>query len=159
MTPRPPAARAHETEAAPGHLVEASAAVSPAGISDSTRAAACWQDIFDNAVEGMFQIAPNGRFLAANPALLRLLGYLGFEEVFAKIRKAPWQCLQDRGDVRACLGRLRQEGHIRDFETIVLRSDSTGFWGSLCVRPIRDDAGNIRYYYSERKIPNYAALA
>ncbi|MDD5234470.1 MAG: PAS domain S-box protein, partial [Syntrophales bacterium] len=34
-----------------------------------------YRNIFENAVEGIFQTSPEGRFISANPAMVRLLGY------------------------------------------------------------------------------------
>ena len=34
-----------------------------------------YRSIFENAVEGIFQSTPAGKFVAANPAMARILGY------------------------------------------------------------------------------------
>jgi len=39
------------------------------------RAEAKYRSIFENATEGIFQTSPEGRYLSANPAQARLLGY------------------------------------------------------------------------------------
>ena len=43
-----------------------------------------YRNIFLNAVEGIFQSTPSGRFLVANPALARILGYASPEELIAE---------------------------------------------------------------------------
>src|SRR5262249_39226767 len=48
-------------------------------------AEANYRGIFENAVEGMFQTTPAGRFLSANPALARILGYESPKELIASI--------------------------------------------------------------------------
>ncbi len=45
------------------------------------QAKAKYQSIFDNAIEGIFQTTPEGEFLTANPALVRLLGFASPEEL------------------------------------------------------------------------------
>src|SRR5260370_7734629 len=40
-----------------------------------------YRDIFENAVEGIFQTSPDGEFIAANPALARMLGFESPEEL------------------------------------------------------------------------------
>src|SRR5713101_2963567 len=40
-----------------------------------------YRDIFENAVEGIFQTTPDGGFIAANPALARMLGFESPEEL------------------------------------------------------------------------------
>jgi CheY-like chemotaxis protein len=39
------------------------------------------RDLIENSVYGIFRLSPNGEFLDANPALLRILGCLGPEEL------------------------------------------------------------------------------
>ena len=34
-----------------------------------------YRNIYENAIEGIFQTSPEGRFISANPALARILGY------------------------------------------------------------------------------------
>jgi len=48
-------------------------------------AEANYRGIFENAVEGIFQTTPEGRFLSANPALARIHGYNSPEELIATI--------------------------------------------------------------------------
>src|SRR6266851_1639627 len=40
-----------------------------------------YRDIFENAVEGIFQTTLGGEFIAANPALARMLGFESPEEL------------------------------------------------------------------------------
>src|SRR5438552_9856468 len=40
-----------------------------------------YRDIFENAVEGIFQTRPDGGFITANPALARMLGFESPEEL------------------------------------------------------------------------------
>src|SRR5438445_11881137 len=40
-----------------------------------------YRDIFENAVEGIFQTRPDGGFITANPALARMLGFASPEEL------------------------------------------------------------------------------
>src|SRR6266852_3813139 len=45
------------------------------------RAEESYRSIFENAVEGIFQSTPEGRFITVNPAMARILGYDSPEEV------------------------------------------------------------------------------
>ena len=40
-----------------------------------------YRGIFENAIEGIFQSSPDGRFIAANPAMARMFGYDSAEEL------------------------------------------------------------------------------
>ena len=44
-----------------------------------------YRSIFENAVEGIFQTTPEGRFLSANPSLARMYGYESPEQLLG-----PW---------------------------------------------------------------------
>jgi len=47
--------------------------------------------IFENAVEGIFQSTPDGRFLTVNPALARILGYESADEIIETITDVTHQ--------------------------------------------------------------------
>src|ERR687890_1218030 len=49
------------------------------------RAEKKYRSIFENAVEGIFQSTVDGRFLTANPAMARMLGYESPEELLGAI--------------------------------------------------------------------------
>lgn len=40
-----------------------------------------YQSLFDNAIEGVFQMSPERRFVTANPAMAALLGYSSSHEL------------------------------------------------------------------------------
>src|SRR5215212_3108532 len=44
-----------------------------------------YRSIFENAIEGIFQTTVDGRFLTANPAMARMLGYESPEELLGSI--------------------------------------------------------------------------
>ena len=58
------------------------AQVAPA-LEAARQAEARYRSIFEDAVEGIFQVDPDGRLLAANPALLRMFGC-------ASVAEAGW---------------------------------------------------------------------
>ena len=46
-----------------------------------------YRSIFENAIEGIFQIESDGRFLSLNPALVRMLGYESTEGIRGGFRR------------------------------------------------------------------------
>ena len=44
-----------------------------------------YRGIFENAIEGIFQTTPDGHYISANPALARLYGYSGPEELIGRL--------------------------------------------------------------------------
>src|SRR6516162_8372263 len=74
-------------------------------------AEAKYRGIFESAQEGIFQTTPDGRYLSANPALARMLGYDSPEELLAAVTDIGRQlCVQpeSREQFRR---RLEEEGH------------------------------------------------
>ena len=45
-----------------------------------------YQSIVQNAVEGIFQTSPDGRFLLVNPALARMYGYASPEHLLQSVQ-------------------------------------------------------------------------
>src|SRR6266481_4662009 len=49
------------------------------------QAEAKYRSIFENAVEGIFQTTPDGRYISVNPALARIYGYETPEELMTSL--------------------------------------------------------------------------
>src|SRR5260370_39772630 len=105
-----------------------------------------YRDIFENAVEGIFQTSPDGEFIAANPALARMLGF-----------ESPEELIRERTDIgrthyveserRAEFKRLLDEHDtVRGFEFEAYRKDGTKIWMADNVRAVRDASGKLLYY-------------
>ena len=56
-----------------------------------------YRDIYDNAVEGLFRSTPEGRFLAANRAAVKMLGFDTFEKMSAIVTNIHDQIYQRPG--------------------------------------------------------------
>ena len=105
-----------------------------------------YQSIFEHAIEGIFQTSADGRYIAANPALIRMYGYSSFEDLAQGVNNIATKLYVDP-DRRADFIRLMQEkGQVLHFESEVRRRDGSTFWISENVRLIRDDDGNFLYY-------------
>ena len=44
-----------------------------------------YRSIFENAIEGIFQTTPEGRYKSANPALARIFGYASPEDLIRQL--------------------------------------------------------------------------
>ena len=44
-----------------------------------------YQSIFEHALEGIFQTSAEGKYIAANPALIKMYGYESFDELADKV--------------------------------------------------------------------------
>lgn len=102
--------------------------------------------LFDNAVEGIFQILPNGRFLSANPSLVRLLGFNSSQELFEYVEDIGNQLYLYPGEWDNFKRIIEAEGVIRAFESQILKKDGTAIWVFLNASTVRDDKGAILYF-------------
>jgi PAS domain S-box-containing protein len=100
-----------------------------------------YHSIFENAVEGIFQSTPEGRFITVNPSMARILGYDSSEEVIETITDITHQLYVDP-ERRAEATRLEDErGVLQGFEFESYRKGGEKIWLSLNRRAVRDKNG------------------
>ena len=107
-------------------------------------AEAKYRSIFENATEGIFQTAPDGRYLSANPALARMYGYDSPTELIAKC--SANQLYADRTRCASFIAEISKNGSLKEFESCVYRQDGSTTWISENVREVRGENGEILYY-------------
>jgi PAS domain S-box-containing protein len=105
-----------------------------------------FRSIFENAVEGIFQTTPEGRYLAANPALARMQGFDSPEELIASWTDIGRQLYVDPERRSEFVRRMQEDGVVRDFQFQAYRRDGGTFWISENVRAVRANDGNVLYY-------------
>jgi PAS domain S-box-containing protein len=105
-----------------------------------------FRSIFENTVEGIFQTTPDGRYIAANPALARIYGYASPDQLIARLTDIAGQLYVDpaRRAVFRCL--LEETGIVQGFESQVYRRDGRVIWISENARAVRDSGGALLYY-------------
>ena len=109
------------------------------------RAEAEYRGIFENAVEGIYRTSQDGRFLSANPAMARLLGYSSPKEVMASITDVGRQLYVNPERRHQFLDLIRQRRPVSDFEVEFFRKDGSTFWASLHARPVYDESDELRF--------------
>jgi len=105
-----------------------------------------YRDIFEGAFEGMYRTTAQGKSLAANPAMARMLGYDSAHEFVASVNDTTRQLWVDPAR-RSQLTQLL-EGHefVRGFECQFKRKDGTQLWVSLNIRKVRGPDEQTVYY-------------
>jgi PAS domain S-box-containing protein len=96
-----------------------------------------YRSIFENSIEGIAQITLEGRFLSANPAMARILGYSSPEELLDSLSDGESQLFVDAGRRKELKRLLDEQGAVRDFEYQIRRRDGRLAWVSLNARLIR----------------------
>lgn len=102
--------------------------------------------MFENSIEGIFRSTPEGRYIAANPAMAQIYGYDSPEELLSSISDIAHQVYVDPQRREDFLRELGETGEVRGFENRNYRRDGSIFWVRANARAVRDAKGNIVYY-------------
>jgi len=105
-----------------------------------------YRSLFENAIMGIFQTAPDGRVINANPALAAILGYDSVEDLRSSVTDLSEQVYVNPEDRKTFTGILDEQGKVVGFETQMYCKDKTPIWVSLSARIVRDKNGNILYF-------------
>jgi PAS domain S-box-containing protein len=105
-----------------------------------------YRGIFENATEGIFQSSPDGRFIAANPAMARIFGYDSADELINDLRDIASQHYVDPRQRTIFEELINEKGVVRGFELQAYRKDGSIIWTSEHVRAVRDETGAVLYY-------------
>ncbi|MEO8890914.1 MAG: adenylate/guanylate cyclase domain-containing protein [Coleofasciculaceae cyanobacterium] len=104
-----------------------------------------YHSIVENAVEGIFQATPSGRYLSVNSALARIYGYESPEDLINSIEDYQ-QLYVDFKQRQKLIEKLESENKVKGFESLVYRKNGRAIWISENTRAVCDSAGNILYY-------------
>lgn len=104
-----------------------------------------YRSIFDNAVEGIFQSTPDGRYVCANLALAHIYGYESQEELIAKLTDIKHQLYVDPSRYDELWRQLSKCDRLKGFESQVYRKDQSIIWITESVRAVRDACGVLLY--------------
>ena len=105
-----------------------------------------YRSIFENAVEGIFQSIPEGRFVSVNPAMAAMCGYSSPEEMVNAVIDIASQYYVDAKDRLKFMNALETEGFVQGHEHRIRRKDGSTMWASVSVRIVRDGKGKPLYY-------------
>ncbi|HET9475937.1 MAG TPA: PAS domain S-box protein [Dehalococcoidia bacterium] len=102
-----------------------------------------YRGFFEDAVLGMFQSTKDGRFVDANDALARILGYDSRDELMSSVTDIGRQVHVDP-ERRAEFGHLLEEnGAVQGFEAQACRKDGSVIWLAITARKL--EVGPARY--------------
>lgn len=105
-----------------------------------------YQMIFENSLEGIFQIRTDGRLLNANPALAAIIKYDSPQELLSTVMNFMEQVYVNREDLHSFERVLHDEGKVIRFETQICCKDRTVIWASISARTVLDPNGKLLYY-------------
>jgi len=104
-----------------------------------------YRNIFENALEGIYQVTLEGKFITANANLARMAGYDSPEDLMESIKDIKTQLYVHPEDRDRFLKIMRAKGSVKGFEVEWYKKDRNIFWVVLNALAIKDEQGNILY--------------
>ena len=105
-----------------------------------------YRGIVENALEGIFQSTPDGRYITVNQALAQMLGYSSGDQLMASVQHIGEQIYANPQQRIELQERLLHEGVVRGFEVLCVRKDASTLWLSFSTRAVRDTSGAVLLY-------------
>ncbi len=103
-----------------------------------------YRELFESVVAGVFQTSPEGRFISANPALVRMLGYDSEDELLAlDITRDVYMYPEDRTNWRKAID---EDGKIRNAELVLRKKDGSKIVVLENSRAETDAQGRLIYF-------------
>jgi len=105
-----------------------------------------YRSIFENAVEGIFQTTPQGRYLEVNRTLARIYGFETVAEMVEHFRDIKNQLYVDPTRRDDFVRELAARDQVHNFESQIRKKDGSIIWISENARVVRDARGAVEYY-------------
>jgi diguanylate cyclase (GGDEF)-like protein/PAS domain S-box-containing protein len=109
-------------------------------------AEAKYRAIFDNAVIGIFQHAPDGRPVSINRAFAEMHGYGSPEVLMAEVSNVAAQLFVDPPKMMEVAAEAVEQRVVRGAEVELYRKDGSRFWVRVNLRAVHDEQGNIALF-------------
>jgi PAS domain S-box-containing protein/putative nucleotidyltransferase with HDIG domain len=104
-----------------------------------------YRNIFENAVEGIYQSTIEGRFITANTAFARMAGYDSPEELIESIKDMGTQLYVHPEDRKRFMEIREAKGFVDGFEVEFYKKDRSKFWIVINARTVKDEPGKVLY--------------
>jgi PAS domain S-box-containing protein len=105
-----------------------------------------YRNIFENAMEGIFQTGINGEILSANPSFALLFGYRSSQDIMRVVKDIRYEIYADERQRNELRRLLDKQGFVRNFEVLCRRKDGQRIWISINIRAVKDSNNKILFY-------------
>jgi PAS domain S-box-containing protein/putative nucleotidyltransferase with HDIG domain len=104
-----------------------------------------YRSLMDNLNVGVYRNTPGpkGKFIEANPALVKMFGYTAKEEIFEINVSDLYEHPEDRTQINE---KLLRDGYVRNEVLRLKKTEGTPLWGSVTAVAVRDEVGTVIYY-------------
>ncbi len=105
-----------------------------------------YRDIFENAIEGIFQTSLDNSFISLNNSMADYFGFESPSQMLSSVTDIAKQCYVNPEERSELFININKKKQITDAEMQFKRKDGSFFWGSLSVREVWDVDGKLLYY-------------
>jgi PAS domain S-box-containing protein len=105
-----------------------------------------YRNIFNNAIEGIFQTTPEGRYRSINPAFALMFGYESPDEMKSAVQNIGEQLSVNEEDRKRLIGMMQvSQGMVRGFDVQLKRKDGSLFWVSINAQLVNKEGEEFPY--------------
>lgn len=105
-----------------------------------------YRGIFENALEGIYQASPDGRFLSVNQAMATLYGYDSPDAMLEALSQQPTDLYVDADCRDRITHQVQAQDRIQGIEYQIYDPSGDRRWIHESVQAVRDSAGRCLYY-------------
>lgn len=105
-----------------------------------------YRSIFENALEGIFQSTPDGKFINLNPAMARIYGYDSPQEMLESVTNIEEQLYVHKCQRDEFRRLMKEQKQVKDFEYQAFQKDGSTIWTEINARVVHDNSGKILYF-------------
>jgi PAS domain S-box-containing protein len=104
-----------------------------------------YREIYENAMEGIYQSTPQGTYITVNPAFAQISGYNTPEEMISEVDDIRRLYVNPKD--RDYLAQVLEEyGEIKNLEAEFYNRSRDKIWLLINSKAVRDEEGNIKHY-------------
>jgi len=100
-----------------------------------------YQSLFDNAIEGVFQMSLERRFLTANPAMAGMLGFTSSREMIRATGDVLTACFADERVRHWVIDQLQHTGTVKGIEAAYRTHQGQERWATISLHTVYDASG------------------
>ncbi|MDQ1238075.1 MAG: Histidine kinase, partial [Thermodesulfobacteriota bacterium] len=104
-----------------------------------------YRSLVENSSEGIYRASWGGRFIEANNAMARILGYDSVEDLLENLTDLATQLYADPDSRKKLLELLLEHGRVSNYEALCHKKNGSILWISLNSRLVKDQQGTVQY--------------
>jgi len=103
-----------------------------------------YREIYNNAIEGIFQTTPEGKLIDANPSYAAIFGFESPESILNEVNNIGLQLYAHPEDREHLKNHLAEQGRVLNFEVEARTRSGEAVWVSINAFALKDESGSIR---------------